>query len=402
MRKYLVISILLIFMSFHLNAQLAQGKCKFLGNIIASSVPSNFKNYWNQVTPENAGKWGSVESALNVMNWTGLDLAYNYARKNEFPFREHTLIWGQQQPAWIGSLPADMQRAEVEEWIRLFSERYPEADFIDVVNEPLHAVPSYSEALGGSGETGYDWVVWAFRKARYYCPHARLQLNEYGILGSSSATGQYLALINILRGKDLIDCIGLQGHGLEKVSASTIKANLNKLATAGLPIYITEYDVNIADDTQQFRIYSQQFPVMWEHPWVAGITLWGYVQGQIWQQNAWLVQSDGTERQAMEWLKSYITTAEVKCWNTSDEGNNPDRGQDIEIFPNPAKNGLITVTLKDLMTEMMIFDITGRLVTKIPVYQQRIINVELDLSPGLYLLQFQGIRKQVTQKLYVF
>jgi hypothetical protein len=55
-----VICSLLTILSLHLSAQLAEGKCKFLGNIIASSVPTNFNDYWNQVTPENAGKWGSV------------------------------------------------------------------------------------------------------------------------------------------------------------------------------------------------------------------------------------------------------------------------------------------------------------------------------------------------------
>jgi len=32
-----------------------------MGNIIAGSVPFTFTTYWNQVTPKNSGKWGSVE-----------------------------------------------------------------------------------------------------------------------------------------------------------------------------------------------------------------------------------------------------------------------------------------------------------------------------------------------------
>ena len=45
-------------------AQLAAGKSKFLGNIVASSVPSNFSTYWNQVTPEsraNGDRWKAQE-----------------------------------------------------------------------------------------------------------------------------------------------------------------------------------------------------------------------------------------------------------------------------------------------------------------------------------------------------
>ena len=50
------------------SAQIAAGKTKFLGNVTGNSVPSNFGTYWNQVTPENASKWGSVEGTRDVMN----------------------------------------------------------------------------------------------------------------------------------------------------------------------------------------------------------------------------------------------------------------------------------------------------------------------------------------------
>ena len=72
--------------------------------------------YFNQVTPENAGKWGSVESTRNQMNWTELDSAYALAKTKGYPFKMHTLIWGQQQPVWIENLPAAEQLAEINEW----------------------------------------------------------------------------------------------------------------------------------------------------------------------------------------------------------------------------------------------------------------------------------------------
>ena len=170
-----ICSIVLIFLATgQLQAQLAENKCKFLGNVIPGTTPADFKNYWNQVTPENAGKWGSVEATRDEMNWTALDNAYNFAKENNLPFKQHTLVWGQQQPSWIGALSPEEQKEEVEEWIKAFCERFPETDFIDVVNEPLHAVPNYSPALGGAGATGWDWVIWSFEKARQYCPNANL------------------------------------------------------------------------------------------------------------------------------------------------------------------------------------------------------------------------------------
>src|SRR5208283_471893 len=68
-------------------SQPANGKSKFVGNVIHSgySIHSDFSTYWNQVTPENAGKWGSVEGSQGVYSWTELDDIYNYALANGFP-----------------------------------------------------------------------------------------------------------------------------------------------------------------------------------------------------------------------------------------------------------------------------------------------------------------------------
>jgi len=46
--------------------------------------------------------------------------------------------------------------------------------------------------------------------------------------------------------------------------------------------------------------------VYWNHPAVAGITLWGYVEGATWSEGTGLLNSSGTERSAMTWLKSYM------------------------------------------------------------------------------------------------
>ena len=64
---------------------LADGQSKFLGCCIGYTTHSNFDDYWNQVTPENAGKWGSVEYAQDSYNWTQLDNIYSYAKNKGFP-----------------------------------------------------------------------------------------------------------------------------------------------------------------------------------------------------------------------------------------------------------------------------------------------------------------------------
>ncbi|MFH0990088.1 MAG: endo-1,4-beta-xylanase [bacterium] len=289
---------------------LAAGKSKFLGCSIRS-VRSNFSKYFNQVTPENAGKWGSVEGGMDSYNWTPLDTIYKYALANGFPYKHHALVWGQQYPSWITTLDSASQRAQVEEWIRLVGTRYPKMHSIDVVNEPLpnHAPAPYANALGGSGKTGWDWVITAFRWARQYCaPGVQLILNEYNIVNSNIATDNLLKLIDTLKVRGLIDAVGIQCHygELKGVNPSTIQNNLDRIAAKGLPIYISEFEINEADDAVQLQNYKTYFPLLWEHPGVRGITFWGYVIYDIWQTNGYLLDERGAERPALKWLRTNI------------------------------------------------------------------------------------------------
>jgi endo-1,4-beta-xylanase len=375
--------------------QLAKDHCKFLGNVIPGSVPSDFATYWNQVTPENGGKWGSVEGTQDVMNWDNLDLAYDYAKGKGFLFKQHTFVWGQQQPTWIGGLTSAQQLEEVEEWIKLYCERFPATDYIDVVNEPLHAVPSYSAALGGAGSTGWDWVIWAFEKARQYCPNAKLALNDYNIISNNSATDQYLQIINLLKTRNLIDVIGEQGHFLETTPIATIKANLNKLEETGIPIHISEYDVNISNDGDQKLKYEEQFSVLWKHPGVEGITLWGYKQGQIWRTDAYLVRSAGTERPAMTWLKSYVPGS--SCFVTGLE----DDQIDIKVYPNPSPNGKITIETSYGNTEVEIMDMHGKSIRQVKVSNEQPVNLDLTVAPGVYVLKTSNVKGQKVRKIIV-
>jgi endo-1,4-beta-xylanase len=287
---------------------MAQGKAKFLGNILGNSQPDpDFATYWNQVTPENSGKWGSVEPTRGLMEWSGLDAMYQYARSHGFVFKQHNFIWGRQQPPWMDSLPPDQQKLEAKEWISQYGQRYPDTQFIDVVNEPLHSQPSYKKALGGDGSTGWDWVIWAFSTARRYCPHSKLLLNEYNMLAGGKDLEQAITIIKILKRRNLIDGIGVQGHGLENVSDATISSSLNRLGSLKLPIYVSELDLNIADDDPQQRRYKSLFPILWQHPAVRGITLWGYKQNHTWEPGTYLLRADGSERPALVWLKEYMS-----------------------------------------------------------------------------------------------
>lgn len=280
---------------------------KFVGNIIANNTSPDYKNYWNQVTPENSTKWGSVEANRDNINWSLADIAYDYSKSNGMPFKFHTLIWGSQEPLWIGSLSQEDQRAEVLQWIQAAAAKYPDSEYVDVVNEPLNSPASYRNAIGGSGSTGWDWIVWSFEQARKHFPNSKLLINEYGIISSPRNASRYVEIINILKEKGLIDGIGIQCHqfNIDNVSVSTMNSVLNTLSSTELPIYVSELDIT-GDDATQLSRYKEKFPVFWQNPNVKGITIWGWIEGETWIEGTHLISKSGVERPALTWLKQYL------------------------------------------------------------------------------------------------
>jgi len=296
-------------------AQLADGHDKFLGCILKGhgdngmTSDPDFLTYWNQVTPENAGKHGLFEDPRDTYETQAMDEIYNFAQNNNLPLKEHTfLFWCcGADPDWLSSLSASAIRAELEEWIIDYFNMYPNVDYVEVVNEPFQSPPpsSIRNALGG--DTDYQWVRWMFDKAREHAPSGtELWINENNILKGGGRINNYKDLIGFLKADGTVDGVGMQGHWLENTSASTIQNSLDQMDDVNLPLYITEYEVSESNDNTQKNIWEDQFPVFWEHPAVEGVTLWGYKEGQIWRNNGYLLRSDGTERPALQWLRDYL------------------------------------------------------------------------------------------------
>jgi len=404
---------------------LAKGQAKFLGNAYGDIPDNIFANYWTQLTPGNAGKFGSVGSSTDTTtwNWNGLNVAYNYAKANNLIFKDHCLIWGQQQPSWISGLDSTQQIKYIETWFRQVGERYPDIDMIDVVNEPLpnHNPPdgggsppraNYKNALGGSGTTGWDWVINSFQLARKYIPNAKLLINDYGIINDNSATTSYLQVINLLKDRELIDGIGVQGHRfeLENTDTTLLKNNLDRLATTDLPVYISEFDLgNIGNtgtpnDNQQLQLYEKIFSVLWKHPGVVGITLWGYLQGQTWQTTCYLVRSDGTARPALWWLAQYVKDNPTGVDETvSDLPSNYELEQNYPNPFNPTTN-IDYIIIKTTEVTLKIYDVLGReiktLVNSVQTPGKYTVTFDArDLSSGVYFYRLGAGNFNDTKKL---
>lgn len=279
---------------------------KFVGNITTgwnAALDTNgrvFSTYWDQVTPENAGKWGSVQSnASSGFNWDTLDAIYDYAEEKGILFKQHVFVWGSQQPS--GSLT----ETHVKNWMKAFCERYPNTRLIDVVNEPPpHTTPSYADAIGGGTNGNWQWITNSFKWAREACPNAILILNDYNNIEYADQNQHFIDIAKTIQAAGApVDALGAQAHGLSGGnSTAAMKDMLTKMhEDTGLPVYITEYDIDLADDGAQLAKYQEHIPFFLETEWIHGVTIWGWIHGSTWVPNSGLIKN-GSPRSAMTWL----------------------------------------------------------------------------------------------------
>ena len=266
--------------------------------------------------------------ATPAFNWTAARAAYDQARTTGAAFKWHTLFWGNQQPAWIESLPVAKQQEAIRIWLAAIAPQFPDIEQIEVVNEPLHDPPrgatngNYIEALGGNGDTGWDWIINAFTLAREYFPNAKLVLNDYSITNDGNcddylpdnhqpAEGSWPDRPHRHPGP----CVRVQLQQPAAARRRRTRANLARLAATGLPIYVTEFDIDgadaawgLPDDPAQLQRYQALFPVFWESPAVKGVTLWGYMQDSHWRSGRapGCMYTNGAERPALQWLVRYV------------------------------------------------------------------------------------------------
>ncbi len=302
-------------------AQLSTNPDKFLGNITTSyNVDYGNEKYytlWNQITCENESKWASIEGTNNSFNWGGSDNAYNYAKSHNFPFKFHALVWGAQYPSWLEKQTPEQRYKEIVQWMDAVKSHYPNLQLIDVVNEAITGhqagTPYFIEALGGTGKTGYDWLIKAFELAYERWPDAILIYNDFNTFQWN--TDQYIELVKTLRNAGApIDAYGCQSHDLTDCSISTFKNSMIKIQSAlKMPMYSTEYDIGTDDDALQLQRYKEQIPYMWEADYVAGVTLWGYIYGKTWTTdgNSGIIKA-GKDRPAMTWLREYMKSEAAK------------------------------------------------------------------------------------------
>ncbi len=343
-------------------AQISTNPNKFLGNITTrgtveagGGVPQYYK-LWNQITCENESKWASVEGTRGVFNWSGADRAFSYAQEHDFTYKFHALVWGAQYPGWLESLSAKDRFNAITNWFNHAKDHYDTLPMIDVVNEAIgnHQAgnPMMKESLGGGGKTGYDWLIKAFEMAYERWPDAILIYNDYNSF--TWDLDNYITLVRTLRDAGApIDAYGNQSHDVTDISVSNMENALKKQQDAlQMPMFITELDIDIANDDQQKKQYESIFPLMWEADYCAGVTLWGYVLGATWVGNSGLYR-DGVERPAMTWLREYMQTDAAK----NAQGPLPGTKKEASVYIRPA-------SLKMAVNDVLPIKVRAKMATK--------------------------------------
>ena len=359
-RRNLLLLALLALMPLGAAAQISSNPDKFIGNITTryqmdagEGVPQFYK-LWNQVTCENESKWGSVEGNRGSYNW-GCDRAFDYAKQHGFTYKFHALVWGAQYPGWLPSLSPKDRFAAIVSWFDAVKKKYPTMPMFDVVNEAVGTHqkdnPMIKESLGGGGKTGFDWLIKAFEMAHERWPDAILIYNDYNTFQWN--TNEFIELVKALRDAGApIDAYGCQSHDLTDCDVNNFKNAEARIQTSlKMPMYSTEYDIGTSDDAKQLQRYKEQIPYMWEKPYCAGITLWGYVYGATWTTDGNSgIYRGGKERPAMTWLKEYMASEAARTAKSPFPGMKKEAS--VYIRPaalNVAKNDVLPIMVRARM-----------------------------------------------------
>lgn len=350
-KRLLAIGVLLFSFSVACFAQLNQNPCKFLGNITTrGQIQPNvgglrYEALWDQLTCENESKWGSIvnckvnsaQEGVQKWNWKNSDAHYKWCKENGVLFKFHCLLWTSQWPSCLANCSATELKQQVEYWMDAVAIKYPDLSMIDVVNEAIrghaegqengHSCADFkkllSQALGNSTNPyDYKWIAEAFRMARKRFPNAVLIYNDYNTF--TWQKNDFIDLVaSLVQQGAPIDAYGHQSHDLDDYyknnqitnfgnTLKEIHNSITQKAGKELLCYITEFDISQGDDNTYETIMKNTFKPMWEADYVAGITIWGFVNGATWRDNTGLVTSSGADRSGMKWLKSYMATDEAK------------------------------------------------------------------------------------------
>ncbi|XP_047956325.1 endo-1,4-beta-xylanase 5 isoform X2 [Salvia hispanica] len=261
------------------------------GSAIAESIIGNppyqkwFVERFNAAVFENELKWNATEFIQGQVNYTLPDKMLEFVQANQITVRGHNIFWENPQyiPNWAQNLTGSALESAVTSRIQSLMHKY-RGDFVhwDVNNEMLH-FDFYEDRLGPNA------TLRLFKAAHQSDPLATLFMNEFNVVetcsDAESTVDAYVSRMRGLqRGGVTVGGIGLQGH-FDVPNPPLMRGVLDKLATLGLPIWLTEVDISSEFTKETQAMYLEEVVREgFSHPAVNGIVLWSaFRRGRCYQ-----------------------------------------------------------------------------------------------------------------------
>jgi GH35 family endo-1,4-beta-xylanase len=275
----------------------------------------HFLELFNTGVDENAMKWPSWENPAS--HQTALQ-SLQWMHEHHIAVRGHNIVW----PSWH-HLPSDLPalagdpaalKARIDDHVRdITTALAGQVIEWDVVNEP-YANHDLMHILGDDAVAGW------FKLAGQYDPSARLYLNETNVPTSPPHDQHYDALFNRVRALQQqgapIGGIGMESHfGDGLTSPRELIAIFDRFAALGIPIRITELDIDEADEQLQADYFRDFLTVSFSHPEINGILLWGFWENQDWRPDAALFRKDWSIKPNGQVWKDLVLG---KWWTSAD------------------------------------------------------------------------------------
>lgn len=210
--------------------------------------------HFNSITAENAMKMGPIHPREDAYNWAPADTIVNFAKRNNLRMRGHTLCWHNQAPPWMfvddqgNQVSKEVLLQRLRDHITAVVTRYKGTIYAwDVVNE---VIDDNDEGFYRESPwykiCGDEYIEKAFIYAHKADPDALLFYNDYNTESPGKRDRIFKLLTRLLAIGVPVHGVGLQGHwSIYGPDESAIRESIEKFASLGLDVQVTELDVSV-------------------------------------------------------------------------------------------------------------------------------------------------------------
>lgn len=198
-----------------------------------------------------------LRPAKDKYDFSEMDELVSFAKKNNMEMQAHHLLWGEQKwlPDWLknGNYSKQELDAIIKDHIYTVAGRYKgQIREWTVINEPFtRAEHLYGLNDWWADNTGsQEYIDKAFIWAHEADPNAKLLINDFNTEYDNKISDAMYDYVKSAKKRGIpIDGAGFQMHidGSNPPKRQEVVDNFKRFADLGVGVYVTEFDVNMAD-----------------------------------------------------------------------------------------------------------------------------------------------------------